>query len=69
MLTLNRAFANFERLMEKDRIWLDPDVDFSCICRILDLPRRRFDRFLYGELGFHGEEILAIYRRSDDKKA
>lgn len=69
MNTLFHAYSTFERLMETDRIWLDPNVDFSCICRILDLPRRRFDRFLYGELGFRGEEILAIYRRSDDKKA
>ncbi|MBQ3722611.1 MAG: hypothetical protein II851_02770 [Bacteroidales bacterium] len=69
MLTLDRAYSNFERLMETDRIWLDPDVDFSCICRILDVPLRRFDRFLYGELGFRGEEILAIYRRTGDKKA
>ena len=54
--------------METDRIWLDPDVDFPCICRILDLPVRRFDRFLFGELGFHGEEILDIYRRTGNKK-
>jgi hypothetical protein len=55
--------------METDRIWLDPDVDFGSICRILDVPPRRFDRFLYGEFGFHGEEILSLYRRSSPKKA
>ena len=69
MFTFDRTLSDFTRLMDRDRIWLDPDVDFSCICYILDVPRRRFDRFLFGELGFHGEEILAVYRRSADKKA
>ena len=69
MFTSDESFASFTRLMDRDRIWLDPNVDFPCICQILDVPVRRFDRFLFGELGFHGEEILAVYRRSADKKA
>lgn len=69
MFTSDNVFPFFFRLMETDRIWLDPDVDFGSICRILDVPPGRFDRFLYGELGFHGEEILSLYRRSCPKKA
>ena len=54
--------------MEDDRNWLDPSVTFSDICRRLGVPRRRFDRFLMQELGFRGEEILAVYRKSSAKK-
>ena len=67
MFTFDYTFSTFFRLMETERIWLDPDVDFPCICRILDVPRRPFDRFLYHELGFRGAEILSLYRRSDHK--
>ena len=61
------AFARFSDLLDRDRVWQDPALGFRRICRRLGVAPRRFDRFLYGELGFHGEEILAIYRRSCDK--
>ena len=48
MFTFDRTLSDFTRLMDRDRIWLDPNVDFPCICQILDVPVRRFDRFLFG---------------------
>ena len=62
-------FPTFAHLMDDEQIWSDPTVSFSGICRRLGISPRRFDRFLLEELGFRGEEILANYRQSADKKA
>ena len=69
MSTFDDTFTRFAQLMDEEAIWQDPAVTFRHICRQLQVSRPRFDRFLFGELGYHGKEILAIYRRSADKKA
>ncbi len=68
MFTLDHTFHRFERMMDNERIWLDSGVTFAAICRTLGVSARRFDRFLTGELGWSGEEILHIYRTSAYKK-
>jgi len=68
MITLDRAFADFATLLERDRDWTGPDMTFPRICRRIGVPWRRFDRFLREELGYGGEEILAACRRAADKK-
>ena len=68
MFTFNKPFTEFAQMMDNERIWLDPGVTFAAICRTLGVSARRFDRFLTGELGWSGEEILHIYRTSAYKK-
>lgn len=69
MFTPEDYFADFSQLLDREKIWLDPSVSFASICRRLGVSRHRFDRFLQKDLGFRGEEILAVYRRSADKMA
>jgi len=65
MNTMDFTFRAFARLMETEPA---PRRSFPAICRALGVSPARFDRFLFGELGFHGAEILSIYRQSGDKK-
>ena len=69
MNTPEIIYPTFAHLMDTEQVWSDPSVTFADICRRLDVSPRRFNRFLYEELGFRGEEILSVYRQSADKKA
>ena len=62
-------FQDFSRLLDREEIWRDPTVRFLDISRSLHVPSWLFDRYLSRETGFHGEEILAIYRGAPYKKA
>ena len=64
MSTIDQTFRSFESLMDLRRLYLEPWVTFPALCRLLGVNRRRFDSFLYDELGYHGEEILSLYRTS-----
>lgn len=68
MYTFDSALSRFTALLDSEGARLDPAVRFRHICRRLALPRKAFDRSLFRELGFRGEEILAIYRQSAHKK-
>ena len=63
MSTIDQIYHRFESLMNKRQIYLEPWVTFPGLCRLLGVTVRRFDAFLFDELGFHGEEILEQYRR------
>ena len=67
MYTFETALSRFAALLDSEGARLDPALRFRHICRRLGLPRRSFDRRLFRELGFRGEEILAIYRQSAHK--
>ena len=67
MFTFETALSRFSSLLDSEGTRLGPALRFRHICRRLGLPRRAFDRRLFRELGFRGEEILAIYRQSAHK--
>ena len=67
MFTFETALSRFAALLDSEGDRLGPAVRFRHVCRRLGLPRREFDRRLFRELGFRGEEILAIYRQSAHK--
>lgn len=62
-------FQDFARLLDREEIWRDPSVRFRDICRGFRIRSRCFDRYLFRETGFRGEEILAVYRSNLHKKA
>ena len=68
MNTMDFTFRAFARLLEAGPARRDASLSFSAICRTLGVSPSRFDRYLFAELGFHGAEILSIYRQSGDKK-
>ena len=67
MSTIENKYATFWRLLENNKVYLEPSVSFRGLCRLLNVGPRCFDRFLFSELGFHGEEILASYRTGPHK--
>lgn len=69
MKHFEQTFQDFARLLDREEIWRDPSVRFVDICRGMRVRIRRFDRLLFRETGFHGEEILAKYRDKLHKMA
>ena len=59
------TYARFERLLDDEKLYLDPCVTFSSLCRLSGAPRRDMDRLLVEELGVGGSDLLRIYRRAE----
>lgn len=62
MTITQKVYEEFARLLEEDKVYLDPETNFRTICCSLDVDPYEFDEFLMRELGFRGEEILERYR-------
>lgn len=56
-------YSFFADLMVTGRIYLDPDVDFTSVCRCLEVPVADMDALLLGELGMTGDELFSTCRR------
>lgn len=63
MYISNKLFERFERLMDEDRIYRNPDIDFNDICRMLRCSSSDLDELLVNQFGMDGETILEEYRR------
>ena len=62
MFTLLTAYAVFWDLLDRERIYLDPGLDFTTVCENMGIARERLDSLLYEETGMHGQDILAHFR-------
>jgi hypothetical protein len=62
MSAKERFFAAFEQMMDEDKIYIDPRVDFRKICYMAGTRPEVLDRILSRELGMKGSEILSVYR-------
>lgn len=60
---LINKYSLFADLLEKGKIYLDPEVDFPEVCRRLEVASRDMDDLLQEELGMTGDEVLSAYRR------
>lgn len=63
MATLIKLFKRFEKLMDEDEIYLDPDIDFDGICRMLHCSPSDLNEYLEDQFGMDGEAILERYRQ------
>lgn len=63
MTITEKIYAEFSRLLEEDKVYLDESLDFVSICGTLGVNAQEFDAFLMGELGYSGQQILEKYRK------
>lgn len=63
MLTWKTVFERFEKLMDVDEIYKDPDIRFNDICRKLHCSPSDLNECLVNQFGMDGHAILEEYRR------
>lgn len=61
---LYNEYAEFERLLDNERIFLEQSVTFRDICRKIGADPSDLEAALAEELGVCGEEILEVYRNN-----
>ena len=59
-------YAQFGRLIEKDKIYKEPGISYRTICRMIGVRPRNLDRLLRKELGMDGTMLIDIFRKGDD---
>lgn len=59
---MENYFKIFSDLMDEEKVYMDPSLTFADICRWMGVRSRDMDRWLMGELGFSGSDILKAYR-------
>ena len=64
MKDLGKIYERFGRLLEEGRPYLDPGCSFISICSGLGVDPEVFNGFIFSQVGYTGEEVLEIYRRS-----
>ena len=62
MRTIEENYALLERLVDEERIYLDPSFTFGRVCRLLGVSHREMDAMLERELGLGGQEMFDALR-------
>ena len=62
MRTIEDNYALLERLVDEERIYLDPAFPFGRVCRLLGVRREEMDALLMAELGLGGEALFEALR-------
>ena len=62
MRTVEESYAVLGRLVDEERIYLDPDYPFGRVCRLLGVRREEMDALLLRELGVDGDSLFASLR-------
>lgn len=60
--SLMKSYEIFSRLLHEDKIFMDPSLSFSIICRWIGADRRRLDKLIKNELGLSGMEMIRAFR-------
>ncbi len=58
-----KEYAAFGRLMNEEKVYIDPSVDFAAVCRWLGMDAEALDAVLREELGYGGDGLMEAYRR------
>lgn len=58
-------FKLFGNLLEKEKVYMDPNLTFDKICLWIGVGKEEFDEYLTGTLGYTGSDILKAYRDSE----
>ena len=64
MKTRENSYAAFERLMNGEKVFLDPDLTFERICERIGTQKDALESVLLEELGMRGDAILDKYRET-----
>lgn len=62
MYTISGAYEIFERMLDVEKIYLIPYLDFDTICGWIGVNPSELDILLSDELGMTGDELLDFYR-------
>lgn len=62
MRTLEDSYDLLEKLVDEERIYMDPAVSFHRLCVWICAPEKDLDSLLRSELGVGGDELLALLR-------
>ena len=65
MITLLASYRVFWDLLDRERVYLDPSLDFPTICAFIGIPPENLDNLLFQETGLHGQDILTHFRGID----
>ncbi len=64
MKTLDENYSLFEKLMNEERLFLNPGLSFTTICGWLGADAGEMDGLLLQELGLDGEAVLRGMRKT-----
>jgi hypothetical protein len=62
MRTLDESYTLLEKLVDEEKVYLDPSYDFGRVCRLMGVRRTEMDALLVRELGLDGASLFASLR-------
>ena len=63
--SIQQQYEIFGRLLLEDRIFLDPNVTFSMICKWLGADEKELDEMVRSELGVSARSLMSTYRAQE----
>lgn len=60
--TVEEAFRLFEKLLNEEKLYLCPAIDFPRICSAIGVDARKLDAYVWEELGMGGQKLMDAYR-------
>lgn len=66
MCAISSTYLRFERLMDNEKVYRNPDITFRSICRRLAISPSSLEEILLRELGMSGDELVDFYRHKDN---
>ena len=68
MDTIANAYSVMEKLLDVEKIYLNPWISFRRICRWLGVPPAELDLMVRRELGMGGGELISRFRASESER-
>lgn len=56
------AYERFSRLMTDERLYLNPNINYESVCRLLGVEPTALDRILEREIGYSGSAVIRHFR-------
>lgn len=68
MDTIEQAYNVMEKLMDLEKVYLNPRLTFGTVCRWLGVPARELNRMVERELGMDGDSLMARFRAAEPER-
>lgn len=63
-MKINEGYELFARLMEDEKVYMNPFLTFDSVCALIGVGYRELDDYIRGQLGCGGHDIMKAYRDS-----
>lgn len=63
-MKINEGYELFARLMEDEKVYMNPFLTFDSVCALIGVGHRELDDYIRGQLGCGGHDIMKAYRDS-----